>query len=117
MDPMLAYCGLDCSGCPIYLATLERDVAKKATMRSHIARLLKERYSLNLEAENVGDCDGCRSNRLFVTCAACEIRRCAREKDLASCAFCDRFACENLLKIFLEDSAARQRLEKLQNIV
>ena len=117
MDLMLAYCGLDCNGCPIHTATLERDELKKRTMRSDIARILKERYNMSLEADDVGDCDGCRSDRLFVTCAACEIRGCVREKKLASCAFCGQYACERLQGILREDPAARQRLETLKSTV
>ncbi|RPH36279.1 DUF3795 domain-containing protein [bacterium] len=114
MDAMLGYCGLDCNGCPIHLATLGNEDEKKRAMKIDIARLLKERYGLTMEADDIGDCDGCRSERLFATCAACEIRRCARVKELNSCADCAQFACEMLRKIFLEDTAARARLEALR---
>lgn len=114
MDPLLGYCGLDCHGCPIHLATLESDEVKKHEMRKEIARICNERYGLSLAAHEINDCDGCQSSRLFVTCAQCEIRKCAMERGLASCAYCDRYACEKLKNMFDEEPRARQALERLR---
>lgn len=114
METLLGCCGLDCHGCPIHLATLESDEAKKHEMRSEIARICNECYGLALAAHDVNDCDGCRSSRLFVRCAQCDIRSCATERDLESCAFCDRYPCERLAKMLDEEPAARQGLEKLR---
>ena len=115
MDLALGYCGLDCRTCPIHLATLEVEDEKKVLMRAEIARICRERYGLSLEANDVGDCDGCRSEKLFITCSSCQIRRCAMEKHVTSCAFCEQYACERLGGIFLEDPAARDRLEMIRN--
>ena len=115
MDAMPGYCGLRCSSCPIHLATLESDDEGRRSMRGEIARICRERYGLAIEVDDVGDCDGCQSQRLFVTCAGCGIRKCAREKGLASCAFCDQFACEALQAMFAGDPEARGRLERLRN--
>ncbi len=114
MATLLGYCGLDCAGCPIYLAKVESDETRKQQMRSEIARVCNERYGLSLSAHEINDCDGCQSDRLFVTCAQCEIRKCAFEKRLKSCAFCDSYACERLLKMFSEEPAAREALERLR---
>jgi hypothetical protein len=116
MDRMLGYCGLDCSCCPIHLATLEADPRKQFSMRTDIARICRERYGLSLEAKDVGDCDGCRSENLFVTCSSCQIRQCVRGKHIASCAFCEEYACERLHVIFLEDPVARDRLETIRTL-
>ena len=67
MNGMMAYCGLDCRNCPIHLATLEQDKTRQQEMRISIARICKEKYGMDLRAEDIADCDGCRSNtgRIF----------------------------------------------------
>jgi len=113
MNAMIAYCGLACESCPIHLATIEIDELKKRQMRVTIARLCRERYGMNLQPEDVADCDGCRSEsgRLFSTCRTCGIRACARERSLDSCAYCPDYACDKLQKLFVDDPTAQTRLE------
>ena len=116
MESMIAYCGLACDTCPIYLATLEEDIPRKLAMRKSIAGQCSEHYGMTLEAVDISDCDGCRANtgRLFSGCLNCEIRKCAREKGYASCAYCSHYACEQLVQHFLLDPGARTRLENLR---
>ncbi len=116
---MIAYCGLDCDGCPIHLATLEPDKSRQRTMRIDIARICTKQYGMNLLPEDVTDCDGCLSplNRLFSGCAKCEIRKCAVVKNIASCAACIDYACPRLLKHFETDPGARTRLDTLRNLI
>lgn len=114
MDPMIGYCGLDCRGCPIHVATVESNEMKRCEIRADVARFCRERYGLPYEAGDINDCDGCHSERLFVSCARCEIRKCAAERSLTSCAYCDQYACERLQSMFLEDPAAHRRLEVLR---
>jgi hypothetical protein len=114
---MIAYCGLNCDGCPIHLATLEQNRSKQQAMRLEIARICTEQYDMDLLPQDVTDCDGCRSQteRLFSACVKCEIRRCAIDKKLTSCAFCTDYACQKLLKHFETDPGARTRLEAMKN--
>jgi hypothetical protein len=115
MDRMIAYCGLDCSGCPIYLATLETDGKKRRELRLSVVRLCRGVYGMDLTIEDVTDCDGCRQNaRLFRPCWKCEIRRCAEGRELQSCAFCPDYACELLEEHLEMDPGARSRLETLR---
>lgn len=117
MDTMIAYCGLDCSGCGIHLATLEPDPLKKQSMRRDIARICSTDYGMHLHPQDVADCDGCRSQpeRMFAGCAKCEIRKCAIDRKLTSCAFCADYACGKLLKHFETDPPARTRLDALRS--
>jgi hypothetical protein len=114
---MIAYCGLTCDSCPIYLATLEQDKSHQQTMRVSIAKLCSENYGMNLRPEDVTDCDGCRANtgRLFSGCWNCEIRKCASQKDIENCAYCIEFACDKLKDLFQHDPGAQIRLEKIRN--
>jgi hypothetical protein len=118
MDTMIAYCGLACDNCPVHLATLEQDPVKRQTMTTGIAQICREKYGLNLQPQDVKDCDGCRSatGRLFSGCANCEIRKCALDRKVSSCAFCDDYACPQLLKHFETDPHARIRLEQIRKV-
>lgn len=117
MDAMIAYCGLACNTCPIHLATLEQDESKRLSMRTEIAKICTEQYGMSMQIQDVTDCDGCRTGaRLFSGCAKCEIRKCVVERMLESCAFCNDYGCEKLLKHFEADPSARTRLEKLRGL-
>ena len=113
MENSIAYCGLSCESCPIYLATLEQDEILKQKMRELIAEECSTLYSINLSHWDISDCDGCRSEtgRLFSGCYQCEIRKCAASKDLESCGYCSGYACEILEKHFSLEPGARKRLD------
>jgi hypothetical protein len=110
---VIAFCGLNCRTCPIHLATLEPDHSRRHAMRIDIARICTEQYGMNLRPEDVSDCDGCRSfsGRLFSGCLDCEIRKCAIDRKLTSCAYCVDFTCPTLGRHFQLDPDARIRLE------
>jgi hypothetical protein len=115
---MIAYCGLSCEGCPIHLATLEQDISRQLEMRISITRLLAESYCMNLGPEDINDCDGCRADtgRLFSGCLNCEIRKCAGQRNLDSCAFCGEYICDKLKEMFRHEPGAQIRLEELRTI-
>jgi hypothetical protein len=116
ISPLLAYCGLDCATCPIYLASREADEKKRLAMRRDIARFITEHYGMSMQAEDIGDCDGCRASpgRLFATCYHCAIRQCAGQRHYRSCAACIDYPCAELVKIFDSEPGARDRLDKLR---
>ena len=119
MTRKIAYCGLICQGCPIHLLSLESDVAKKEKMRIEIAQICREQYGYgeDFKPENINDCDGCRTEnvRLFSGCAKCEIRKCAIQKGLENCAYCDEYACEKLQQFFVNDPGAKTRLDEIRS--
>jgi hypothetical protein len=112
---MIAFCGLICDTCPIHLATLENDPTRQQTMRESIAELCAKQYGMNLQPENITDCDGCLANagRLFSGCKICEIRKCASHKNIKNCALCSDYACPTLQEHFLHDPSALTRLEEI----
>ncbi len=113
---MIAYCGLACDTCPIHKATLEQDPVKRHSMRVAIARVCREQYAMDLQLHDITDCDGCtaQSGRLFSGCAKCEIRACAINRKVASCAYCTDYACDKLMQHFTMDPSAQTRLEALR---
>lgn len=118
MNESLAYCGLLCNGCPIFLATKEVNTTLKARMKSVIAQMSKELYGLDQKPEDITDCDGCWSanDRLFPGCLKCQIRICAREKDLENCGNCQEYPCNKLDEVFKYDPAAKMRLDFIQRV-
>jgi len=115
MEEILAYCGLICHSCPIYLATREKDEEKRRKMRVEIARQIKKIYDTECRTEDVGDCDGCRTEGERLFCTDCQIRMCAKGKNIENCAHCDEYACEKLEKLFVTDPEAKKRLDAIRS--
>ncbi len=116
MGEMIAYCGLTCHSCPIYLATREQDEEKRYKMRVDIAQQIKKHYGQECKPEDVTDCDGCKieTERLFSGSKKCQIRKCARRKGVENCAYCDEYVCESLEKLFTTEPDAKKRLDKIK---
>jgi hypothetical protein len=116
MSEMLAYCGLVCDTCPIYLATRVVDTEEQTKMRVEIARLCKEQYGMKYEPADITDCDGCRTKegRLFSGCRDCAIRNCASGKGLENCAHCVEYVCERLETFFSSEPTAKTRLDEVR---
>ena len=119
MNDLIAYCGLDCQGCPIHLLSLERDEQIRQKMKIEIAQICREQYGYGSEftAENITDCDGCRaeSGKLFSGCEKCEIRKCAIKKGFENCAYCNDYVCEKLAQITDHSPEAKARLDVIRS--
>jgi hypothetical protein len=117
MAEMVAYCGLICQTCPIYLATRQENTEEQEKMRVEIVRLSRECYGMNYELVDITDCDGCGtdSGRLFSGCKNCFIRKCARQQGLENCAFCTEYVCEQLGAHFKTDLTAKKRLDEIRS--
>ncbi len=113
---LLAYCGLICTTCPIYLAARVENKEERTRLRKEIVQSSLELYGLKFRLEDITDCDGCWTDtgRLFSACKDCPIRNCARERGLENCAHCVDYACKNLQKFFRTDPACKERLDKIR---
>jgi hypothetical protein len=119
VSEMIAYCGLNCSTCRIYLATREKDPEKQREMREGIARYIREHFDPKTRLEDIADCDGCtvKNGRLFSGCQKCEVRKCARKKGLKNCAYCNQYACGKLNKLYDSggvEADAKERLDAIK---
>lgn len=117
---MIAYCGLNCITCPIYLATREKNPKKQRQQREQIVLAIKQYLGEEKRLEDITDCDGCRTKggRLYSGCRKCQIRKCASEKGLENCAYCSEYPCEKLNKFFVSEgqqSGAKKRLDAIRN--
>jgi hypothetical protein len=62
-------------------------------------------------------CDGCLAQegaQLQPYPKSCGIRACARERDLANCAFCEEYACARLERLFAQALMAKAALDEVR---
>ncbi len=110
-DKYYAYCGISCGDCPAYVATKKND----DVMRAETAKKWSEMFKREVKAADI-NCDGCPSDskRIVYYCSICDIRKCAREKKLASCAKCSTYPCEKLTKFLAGAPEAKKTLEAMR---
>jgi len=111
MDEMVSVCGLLCNECPAFVATKNNDDAKRA----EVAELWRKAYKVDLKPEDI-NCSGCLSDAepLFMHCRVCQVRKCGKAKAVENCAHCDRYACEELKKIFQMAPETKKRLDRIR---
>ena len=117
MPEKLAFCGLTCDTCPIFLATREENKDKQLRMRMEIIQLCKEHYGIQYQLKDITDCDGCRTEggRLFLSCKTCVIRKCAKKKGIENCGHCREYPCKELAAFFETDQGAKARLDEVRS--
>ncbi len=110
MGKMMAFCGIACSECPAFIATQKDDNEERKKIAEQWST---EKYPLRPEDVN---CDGCLTlgGKLMVFCEACDVRKCAFERNVENCAYCDDYPCKRLDKIFNMAPAARDNLEEVR---
>lgn len=91
MKKLIACCGLDCTTCDAWKATLADDNA----LRAQTAEIWKVQFSADITPEMI-NCTGCREEGVkFSHCAECEIRNCVKSKSFETCADCGKLdGCE-----------------------
>lgn len=104
---MTAYCGLDCSACPAYIARRTDD----QELRVQTA-LEWGSDEFPVSPEDIG-CDGCRTpdGARWAWCQECAVRACASARGVLSCATCIDFGCDKLQAFF--DTAGTEARERL----
>lgn len=110
MQKMIACCGLVCSNCPAYIATMNDDDEARAETAAYFSK----RFGFKLKPEDI-NCEGCTSsgNRVIGYCHACHIRKCCSAKGLTNCSFCSKLPCEHLEKIHAVSAEARKNFQDL----
>ena len=96
MEKMIAYCGINCDGCPTYLATQKDD----DYMREQVQNLWKNQFKIDLKLKDI-NCDGCKGDGILgFYCKTCSIKKCAEGKSLENCAYCEDYTCDKLNNLF-----------------
>jgi len=109
---VIGFCGLVCSECEAYTATQSRDL--EALER--IAAVAREQYGApDATAENVR-CDGCpgETEHKVAYCATCDVRSCAVERGVTTCADCEEYGCERVSRFWANAPGAKETLEALR---
>ena len=108
MKELIGYCGLDCESCDAYLATIHNDQA----LREKTAKLWAKLNDAPILPEHI-NCEGCRTGGAkTVYCEhMCAVRRCAREKEMATCGSCRELkTCRHVAGIFSHNPEALKNL-------
>ncbi len=96
MEQIIAKCGLICSDCGAYKATLAND----NELRAQVSEEWSKMFNVDIAPENI-NCLSCQNGEvLFSHCNVCEIRLCAVERGIENCGVCDDYICEKLEKFF-----------------
>lgn len=99
-----AYCGYDCAKCPVY----------KETKNNNLEQLKKILFNNDSSAslETLG-CYGCKTDKsVNFMCVNCQIRQCAKNKNVENCGLCDQFPCEKLIYISKETMEHLKEIKK-----
>jgi hypothetical protein len=112
MDTLTAPCGLQCASCPAYVATQTGDPAQVEGVAQSWART----WGVPVQPEHVW-CDGCQgsSKRKWIGTWKCQVRACALERKVPTCAHCPDYVCETLEKFFSNVPRTRKILQKLRD--
>jgi hypothetical protein len=108
---MIGYCGLDCGQCEAFIATQRNDDALRAKVTEDWARS----YGAPIKPEHI-NCTGCRSAgvKTYYCDQLREIRKCAVQKALGTCADCSDYPCAALETILRIAPLARATLDGLR---
>ncbi|MBA3045491.1 MAG: DUF3795 domain-containing protein [Candidatus Thermoplasmatota archaeon] len=92
MDKIIGFCGLVCTECPTYLATVNDDEA----LRKATAAKWSEMYKSDIKPENI-KCNGCTTPGIkFHHCTECEMRICGIAKGVKNCGRCGDYPCAKI---------------------
>jgi len=95
LEPHIAYCGLDCSGCDVFQATAWNDDG----IRQAYADKVYKSWKIVVEPARL-NCHGCRDERpKSGFCATCQVRQCARDRGYENCAHCPDYGCDKLQRV------------------
>ncbi|MDK2951728.1 MAG: hypothetical protein PWQ77_1393 [Kosmotogales bacterium] len=105
----VSYCGLLCSECEIYKASIENDSALKEKLAKEF-----DSEDFHLEKKDIL-CFGCSGNEeeIFKFCDVCEIRKCGIKREIVNCGQCEEYYCELLNKPFQMNPENKKILDKI----
>lgn len=110
MDKMIGYCGIDCSRCDVYIATINDD----DELREKTAKLWSDLNRVTITPDML-NCVGCRCDgvKTYFCSDMCEIRKCAEAREYDSCCSCGEApTCKKLAMIITDNEEARKNVIK-----
>ena len=113
----LAYCGLNCAECPVFIATITNDNELRQRTADEWGKNYAEYIGKKELVVEDMNCQGCQSidGIRFIGCENCPIRKCSSGRYLTTCADCDEYAiCAMLNGFFTTAPQAKENLERIQ---
>ena len=95
MDKLIAYCGINCKSCPLYIATKNDDIVVKQELSLKWGKL----YNRSFDIENMS-CHGCKSGKKFFLSEQCDITTCNTVKGIETCKQCTNHPCDRIEKFY-----------------
>ena len=110
MEKIIAFCGIECTGCPAYIAHQTDD----NELRKKTAEEWSKAFGMEIPPEAI-NCVGCLAPTgvKISYCQECAIRKCAQEKGVKNCAYCSDYVCDQLEKWFKNVPDAKKRLDDM----
>lgn len=110
MEPIIAYCGINCSECDAYKATANNDDA----LRTKVAAEWSKMYGFDCQPEQI-NCVGCLATEgvQIGHCSECNIRLCGLSKKVANCGHCEAYACDQLNEFHIHAATAKENLDQI----
>ncbi|MDA3814137.1 MAG: DUF3795 domain-containing protein [Candidatus Cloacimonetes bacterium] len=110
MEKIVAACGLVCSGCFAYKATLKDNNA----LRIKTAEFWSTIYGAEIKPDDI-NCNGCLMEGVkFNHCLECEVRLCCVDKGYENCAHCPDYSCEKLDNLLANIPEGRLILDEIK---
>ena len=106
MKEKIGFCGFRCEICPAYKDNISSDEDRQAVSDGWF-----KHYGFRIAGEEIY-CDGCRaddSTNPRRIDPECEVRACALQRKLPSCAHCDDFMCAKLSKKMIDTEKIAER--------
>ena len=87
---MICWCGIDCTRCRTFRATINNDDEMRKVIKKYY-----EELEIYIELKDLY-CLGCRSDEIMSACRGCPYMKCGKEKGLNRCDECGEYPCESL---------------------
>lgn len=91
-----SFCGIYCGACDIMMAGRTGEKYKLASFwNSKSIQRYQKTLGINYDENQPVSykCEGCKSDKLFVNCASCPIRKCAIDNRVDHCLDCPSYPC------------------------
>ncbi|UYP45507.1 hypothetical protein NEF87_001792 [Candidatus Lokiarchaeum ossiferum] len=114
MEKIIGYCGIVCSDCPAYIATMVND----DEARIKAAEMWSKEFNEQIKPEDI-NCEGCNSKNgvLFSHCSVCEMRKCGLPRNINNCAYCGEYTCQKLEAFHKMVPDAKSTLDVIKNTI
>jgi len=111
-----SYCGIDCGTCDVFKATVHGDADALKRAHQRWTKTAQQHWGMSTLDPAILKCTGCRTEgeNIFKGCRHCPIRRCAKDRRLASCGLCPEWTeCKRLSGLLADEPQARRHLEQV----